>query len=454
MSIRKEGRKKDGLEGKETVKRKAYGDVLTITQAEKTWEDSRRTGAAGGNRRLRPGTNIDSGPSVVWNQEGAENYTRPWKPVRPAYITTSGTKAREPIVGTRPTWGKIVSIRELEGDLRGRPRVCLSLRTSHRTIVIMGELAAGASQFETSEPLKGGEIRAVVSLRRMKGCVRPSESKSNPLTSIGSQVKHLTTMIRLSNAVPPAALALAARRHDYADELPSTPRPLMYACVSTDFSDKAEADGGTTLLVLDRSPQVINSGAKLSISYKRNGNVLDWAENLALNDEDQGLGLRTLNILSLFLELSLFPQILPRFTTRPGWKTNVQFDTLADGSLHLESHMELETPAKELLEHITWSRKLQPPPFTFPGPLIDYVPGAFTETYHDVFALRLLLCSLVEKLPTLEEYSRATAGRGSRTCKWYGELVDLCLRDQPQNRPSAHHVYETLIAHNGHNKSD
>ncbi|KAJ7498094.1 hypothetical protein B0H11DRAFT_832427 [Mycena galericulata] len=108
--------------------------------------------------------------------------------------------------------------------------------------------------------------------------------------STSSRVWYLTTMIRLSTAVPLAALALAARRHHYGDELPSTPRPLMYACVSTDLSDKAEADGGTTLLVLDRSPQVINSGAKLSISYKRNGNVLDWAENLALDDEDQGLG--------------------------------------------------------------------------------------------------------------------------------------------------------------------
>ncbi|KAJ7267338.1 hypothetical protein C8J57DRAFT_1435960 [Mycena rebaudengoi] len=87
--------------------------------------------------------------------------------------------------------------------------------------------------------------------------------------------------------------------------------------------------------------------------------------------------------------------------------------------------------------------------------LIDYIPGGWTEAWcppecahqvsyaptaeHDVFALGLVLWSLLEELPDLAEGARPTPGWGSKTCEWYGQLVDLCLRDQPQERPSAHH---------------
>ncbi|KAJ7825848.1 kinase-like domain-containing protein [Mycena olivaceomarginata] len=384
--------------------------------------------------------------------------------------------------------------------------------------------------------------------------------------------------MKLSPTVPPAALALAARRPDYGDELASTVRPLMYAEVSRDFSDN-----------------VINSGAKLLISYKRNEHVLDCAENLALRNDEDGLNLDTIK------------QILPQIKTTPGWKTTVKFETLPNGSFHLETQMELETHASELSERLAYpsvpfsglrgihwlaegvyivdtplhgykvlktpkepeaepdfalavkflialadvdflirptqivldtsnvlrgflmdyhpasslqlvirslhrkgpklssAPEQETPAVTVRIPwsvklawttdiaaavvwlhsqgiywgdlkldnivlctdghcrLIDYVPGAWTVAWcppecarqemhaptadHDVFALGLLLWSLVEELPTLEECTRPTPGWGSNTCEWYGQLVDLCLRNQPQERPSAHYVYETLVAH-------
>ncbi|KAJ6506320.1 hypothetical protein C8R47DRAFT_1209510 [Mycena vitilis] len=166
-------------------------------------------------------------------------------------------------------------------------------------------------------------------------------------------------MIRLSAAVPSAALVLAAREYDHSSELTSTIQSviMMYTTVMKD--DEENPNDGSTELLIDHCPRVITSGAKLLILYKRNELTPDSVENLALRDEWQGMDLPTIRqvgaytsrFILLFSELSFGAQILRQMTMKSGWKTSVHLETLPDGSMHLESEMKLETPAQELVEH-------------------------------------------------------------------------------------------------------
>ncbi|KAJ7203112.1 kinase-like domain-containing protein [Mycena pura] len=148
-------------------------------------------------------------------------------------------------------------------------------------------------------------------------------------------------MFKLSAAVPAEAVELAQNAAP-CSECGDSVVPLSYLTVWGDNSTESqEPYSGTTLVVIDRHPQVLDSGAILSIWYTRNEHVLDCAENLALQDY-QGIDPETLNQAR---PLNLF--ILPRIETRPGEHTSVKFTTLPDGSFHLEP---LGGPAKEFLE--------------------------------------------------------------------------------------------------------
>ncbi|KAJ7624776.1 kinase-like domain-containing protein [Roridomyces roridus] len=148
--------------------------------------------------------------------------------------------------------------------------------------------------------------------------------------------------MKLSLDVPPAALALAAREADHGDELTSSIRPLMYRAVSCRFGNTEEPEGGTTSVIIGHNPQIHGSGIRLAISYERNTKVLDCAENLALLEDNQDQG----------LDETTIKKILPKIDTLPGCKTIVTFETLADGSFHLESHIEIEKRVEEVLKPI------------------------------------------------------------------------------------------------------
>ncbi|KAJ7443243.1 kinase-like domain-containing protein [Mycena galericulata] len=109
--------------------------------------------------------------------------------------------------------------------------------------------------------------------------------------------------------------------------------------------EDAPLTGGSTFLVVDADHQVFGSGAALAISYDRNTDVLECAENDALDGSNMGLSASTVVL------------ILSRVQTKPGHMTHVNFKTLASGSVHVESHLGPFNPDAQIL----------PNPVSFPS---------------------------------------------------------------------------------------
>ncbi|KAJ7053727.1 kinase-like domain-containing protein [Mycena amicta] len=81
---------------------------------------------------------------------------------------------------------------------------------------------------------------------------------------------------------------------------------------------------GTMSFRVDADPRVFDSGAEIAISYERNTELLECAENLALDGTGGGLSLYTVE------------SILDRVPKKSGWRTDVELRTLADGSLDIQ----------------------------------------------------------------------------------------------------------------------
>ncbi|KAJ7162837.1 kinase-like domain-containing protein [Mycena filopes] len=86
-----------------------------------------------------------------------------------------------------------------------------------------------------------------------------------------------------------------------------------------DFDDTVMC--GSTAFVLDADPRVVGSGAAVTIVYFRNADVPECAENSVLDGQQEGLGLG-----QALIDL---PQ--------QGLRTVIEFRTLPDGSLHIET---------------------------------------------------------------------------------------------------------------------
>ncbi|KAJ7438665.1 kinase-like domain-containing protein [Mycena galericulata] len=99
--------------------------------------------------------------------------------------------------------------------------------------------------------------------------------------------------------------------------------------------------------------------------------------------------------------------------------------------------------------------------------LIDYIPGGYTlgwcppeakatlplwvgSVEGDIFDLALVLWCLATEVPTVdtgeEENVRLPLEWTAGTPEWLQTLVSSCIEDDPACRPSARHVYETLVA--------
>ncbi|KAJ7050958.1 kinase-like domain-containing protein [Mycena amicta] len=85
-----------------------------------------------------------------------------------------------------------------------------------------------------------------------------------------------------------------------------------------------EPGAGTTSFRVDADPRVFDSGVEIVTSYKRNTEVLECAENVALDGSGSGLSLDTVEL------------IIDRVPKRLGWRTNVELRTLGDGSLDIQ----------------------------------------------------------------------------------------------------------------------
>ncbi|KAF8207099.1 kinase-like domain-containing protein [Mycena galopus ATCC 62051] len=92
-------------------------------------------------------------------------------------------------------------------------------------------------------------------------------------------------------------------------------------------TDDTRPDSGETSFLVDADPQVFGSGAAVSISYERNTELPDCAENTALDGTGGGMDDTTIDL------------ILSQVEIKPGWRTNVTFRTLLNGP-HVEPHME------------------------------------------------------------------------------------------------------------------
>ncbi|KAJ7737235.1 hypothetical protein DFH07DRAFT_985621 [Mycena maculata] len=163
------------------------------------------------------------------------------------------------------------------------------------------------------------------------------------------------------NAMSPLSLSmlpLAAHAEAIAalgnppDPFPSSWTPLrparfssFYVMEISVFGDDAPPTSGTTSFVLDADHQVFGSCAALTISYERNTDVLDCAENTALDGTDMGLS------------DSMVDLILSRVQTTPGYRTHVEFRTLPNGSFHIEARQGPFNPEAQAL----------PNPVSFPS---------------------------------------------------------------------------------------
>ncbi|KAJ7107459.1 hypothetical protein C8R44DRAFT_744644 [Mycena epipterygia] len=94
---------------------------------------------------------------------------------------------------------------------------------------------------------------------------------------------------------------------------------------------------GETSFVVDGTYQVFGSDAAVTICYKHNTNVLECAENIALDGTQRGIDSSTIEL------------ILSHVQTKPGLRTFIEFRTLPDGSFHVEYHLRpLQPDAKAL----------------------------------------------------------------------------------------------------------
>ncbi|KAJ7197379.1 kinase-like domain-containing protein [Mycena pura] len=96
-------------------------------------------------------------------------------------------------------------------------------------------------------------------------------------------------------------------------------------------------DGAETFFVIDPDPEVFGTGAAVRISYLRNEDVPECAENTALDGEGTALDPDTMDL------------ILRRVQPKQGVQTSVDFKTLHGGSLSVEARVEPFYPDALLL---------------------------------------------------------------------------------------------------------
>ncbi|KAJ7080299.1 hypothetical protein C8R44DRAFT_992480 [Mycena epipterygia] len=153
---------------------------------------------------------------------------------------------------------------------------------------------------------------------------------------------------RLSLGIfPPAALAEAIALGNPSDPFrsrwwsPLQPQKFSSFVVwdTSSGADGALPDSGETSFVVDAEYQVFGSGAAITICYERNVNVLECAENTALDGTNRGIGSPTIEL------------ILDRVQTKPGLRTHVEFRTLPGGSLHIEARLGPMYPDAQVLSN-------------------------------------------------------------------------------------------------------
>ncbi|KAJ7196124.1 kinase-like domain-containing protein [Mycena pura] len=116
------------------------------------------------------------------------------------------------------------------------------------------------------------------------------------------------------------------------------------------------ASDGENSFVLDADPQVFGSGAGVTLRYERNRDVLECAENTALDK-------------MLMPSFEVLTEILSHIDIKPGWRRHVEFKTLPDGSLYVVQGDAEPHPKAEILSN--------------PVPLPS-VPLSFLRTTHQL----------------------------------------------------------------------
>ncbi|KAJ7161722.1 kinase-like domain-containing protein [Mycena filopes] len=154
------------------------------------------------------------------------------------------------------------------------------------------------------------------------------------------------------STLPLAAHAKAVALGNPPNLFPSCWTPLrpakfssFYATEMLGLEGDAPLTGGSTSFVVDADYQVFGSGAALTISYERNTDVPECAENAALDGINMGLSSSTVDL------------ILSRVQTKPGYRTHVEFRTLPNGSFHVEAFVGPFNPGAQVL----------PNPVSFPS---------------------------------------------------------------------------------------